>query len=48
MNSYGDKKSKEYISAFERFDKDYDLNDAETKYYLDATIRIEKILLDAM
>ena len=24
MNTYGDKKSKEYISAFERFDKDYD------------------------
>ena len=24
MNSYGDKKSKEYINAFERFDKDYD------------------------
>ena len=24
MNSLGDKKSKEYINAFERFDKDYD------------------------
>ena len=43
MTQYADTMAK-----WERFDKDYDLNDAETKYYLDATIRIEKILLDAM
>ena len=36
------------MEEWEAFDDENDLNEEETKYYLDATIRIEKVLLDAI
>ncbi len=38
----------ENMEKWERFDKDYSMNDAELKYYTEATLRIEKMLLDAV
>lgn len=38
----------ENMDAWEKFENKYgDMNDAETKYYLDATVRIEKLLMSA-
>lgn len=39
----------ENLEAWEKFEKKYsDMNDAEMKYYLDATVRIEKILMSVL
>ena len=35
------------MEKWEKFDKDNKMNDAELKYYTDATLRIEKMLLEA-
>ena len=38
----------ENMEKWEKLTKDYSMNDAELKYYTDASLRIEKMLLDAM
>ena len=38
----------ENMEKWGRFDEDYTMNDAELKYYTDASVRIEKMLLDAV
>ncbi len=36
----------ENMEKWDKFDESYTMNDAEMKYYTDATLRIEKMLLD--
>jgi len=36
----------ENMEKWEKFDKEFEMNNAEMKYYTDATIRIEKMLMD--
>lgn len=38
----------ENMEKWSRFEKDYKMNDAELKYYTDASLRIEKMLLEAV
>ena len=38
----------ENMEKWEKLDKDYEMNAAELKYYTDASLRIEKMLLEAV